>query len=100
MERHSFSQALWYMEQIIVPVGKEANVGMPEKGDAVFIICPVDQHSAPDHNGQDREIYPVCPSHCQRMFFFNDFHSQKYSINIAVIMDKLPKICPDSYGFP
>ena len=74
MERHSFSQALWYVEQVIVPVRKEVNIGMPEKGDAIFIICPVDQHPAPDHNRQDGKIYPVCPSHYQRMFFFNDFH--------------------------
>src|SRR5258705_12412965 len=72
MERHSFSQTLWYVQQIIIPIGKEVKKSVTEKRDAVCIISPVDQHSAPDHNGQDWKIYPVRPSHQKRMFFLND----------------------------
>ena len=59
---------------------------MAKDGDGILIIGPIDQHPAPYHNGEYREIDPVRPPHEQRMFFFDNFHQELCSTKLFKII--------------
>src|SRR6185436_18143896 len=54
--RHTFREAVADVEEIVEPFRKEMEEGEAADSDAIYIVGPVDQHSAPDHQGQHREI--------------------------------------------
>src|SRR5260370_30386894 len=54
--------------------GKKMKQRKTADPDAIYIVGPVDQQPAPDHDGEQREVDPMQPAYCGRMFRLQPFH--------------------------
>ena len=79
MKGHAFGQSGSKMQSCIKILWKKLDQFNPRNPDPVYIIGPVDQQSAPDHNRQHRKVDPVKPADGQRMFFLESFTHVLYN---------------------
>ena len=74
MESHALGQSCGYIKGIIKPLWEKPEKRMPQQAESVGVVSPVNKHTAPDHDGEYREINPMRPSHYKRMFLFYNLH--------------------------
>ena len=74
MKGHSFGEAVGDVQRFVKRCGEEGKQDVVSQVDLVDIVGPIDQHAAPDHHGQDREVDPVHPADGEGMFGDNFFH--------------------------
>src|SRR5262245_58016293 len=74
--RHAFRQTVTYVERAVEPFREELEKRHATESDAINVIRPVDQRSAPDHHRQQGKVDPMEPANRQRMFFLQSFHSE------------------------
>ena len=83
MEGHAFGEAVGEIECFIEGVRKKMEPGFVAGMDAVYVIGPIDQHAAPDHDEKDRKIDPVHPTDGEGMFANDLFHVVKVAAAAA-----------------
>jgi hypothetical protein len=66
------------MQCVIKGIGKKFEQRCIAKTNFIYVIGPIDQEAAPDHDHQYRKIDPVKPSNSERMFRYNFFHEVEY----------------------
>src|SRR5580693_6210175 len=62
MPGHALREALVEMERAIETVGEEVKQRGVSPAEFINIVGPIDEHPAPDHDGQHGEIDPVKPA--------------------------------------
>jgi len=74
MRSHAFGKPIRDFEGFIKPVRKKLEQYYVANLYFVHAICPIDEHAAPYHDKQYREVYPMKPPDGQWMFFYDFFH--------------------------
>jgi hypothetical protein len=67
MKGHAFGQSGAEVECFVKGIWEKGEDNGVAEVDLVYIVCPVDEHSAPDHDEQDREVDPMHPADGQGM---------------------------------
>lgn len=74
MNAHSLRQPERDVQGLVKRIRKKSQDGFSAPADSVNVIGPVNKKATPNHDRQDREIDPVKPPDCQRVFFYYFFH--------------------------
>lgn len=77
MQAHAFGQPEGNVKGLVERIGEKFEQGFIAPAQPVHIIGPVNQHTAPDHNTQHREIDPVKPADGEGMLLDDFFLCQE-----------------------
>jgi hypothetical protein len=81
MKSHAFGQSFGEMERPIKAFREKAVKNIVAHPDLIDIVGPIDQHPAPDHGKEHREVDPVHPADSQGMLWDDFFHVYIYEPN-------------------
>jgi hypothetical protein len=68
MKGHAFGQPAGDIELFVKGLREKGEQDIMTQADLVYIVGPVNQQPAPDHDGEDREVDPVHPADVEGMF--------------------------------
>ncbi len=85
-----FGKSIAHVKRVVEPIRKKMHTRVNEPAaDAEYIVGPINQHSAPHHKHQNREVDPVEPADGEGMFGLNVFHTLAVCGNAPIVSGRL-----------
>src|SRR5262249_35256471 len=81
--RHADRQTLLEIQGAVETVGEEVEQRGVADANCVFVVGPIDQKSAPNHDGQERDVEPVHPADGPWVFRRQTVHDSSLAAAIS-----------------